>query len=285
VLDGPSFIELLAEQDVRVFGFLMGNSANWPLMQLVTDVSGGFYTPVSNMDDIAGQIARARAQMSHEALHGFTVTVDGAGASGLAAVPRTATHGDQIVAFGKYAGSGSTRVTVTARVGGVPASYEATVTLPEVDERFPELERLWALAKVEELELAYSVDLLDRELARADVEQIGVEYQIVTDETSMILLTEEALRRYGIDPRNRERSLTEEEARAARDEGEPVGTSSGDGSSGASTGYGGTSSGGYSGSGSDSWGGGAIGTVDALALAGGAAFLLLLSARRRRRRR
>ncbi|MEZ5364030.1 MAG: hypothetical protein R2748_17245 [Bryobacterales bacterium] len=45
---------------MRVFGFLMGNSANWPLMRTIADSSGGFYTSVSNADDIVGQILLAK---------------------------------------------------------------------------------------------------------------------------------------------------------------------------------------------------------------------------------
>ena len=61
---------------------------------------------------------------------------------------------------------------------------------------------------------------------------LGVQYQIVTDETSMVVLSDEAFAERGIDRRNAERTKTEREARARRatqpiqrrraDEGKPM---------------------------------------------------------------
>ena len=47
VVDPSAFHELMKKADVRVFGFLMGNSANWPLMRSVCEASGGFYASSS----------------------------------------------------------------------------------------------------------------------------------------------------------------------------------------------------------------------------------------------
>jgi Ca-activated chloride channel family protein len=69
IVDPRRFHELMKQYDVRVFGFLMGNSANWPLMRLVCDASGGFYAPISNADDVIGQLMLAKSKITHEALH------------------------------------------------------------------------------------------------------------------------------------------------------------------------------------------------------------------------
>ena len=42
VVEPKKFQELLARYDVRVFGFLLGNNANWPLMRTITQATGGF---------------------------------------------------------------------------------------------------------------------------------------------------------------------------------------------------------------------------------------------------
>ena len=52
--------------------------------------------------------------------------------------------------------------------------------------------------------------------ARQSIRDIGVSYQIVTDQTSMVVLTDEAFAEHGIDRRNLRRSDAEAQARAVR---------------------------------------------------------------------
>ncbi|MCP4808296.1 MAG: VWA domain-containing protein, partial [Proteobacteria bacterium] len=59
IIDPERFDQLMRSHDVRLFGFLMGNSANWPLMRVLTEATGGFYAEVSNADDVVGQIMLA----------------------------------------------------------------------------------------------------------------------------------------------------------------------------------------------------------------------------------
>jgi Ca-activated chloride channel family protein len=62
IVDPASFHSPMQDTDVRIFGFLLGNSANWPLMQTICDASGGFYKPISASDDLFGQIRSPRAK-------------------------------------------------------------------------------------------------------------------------------------------------------------------------------------------------------------------------------
>jgi len=62
------FIELVRSYDVRLFTFIMGNSANLPLLSAITDASGGFSMPVSNGDDIVGSILLAKSTSHQHAL-------------------------------------------------------------------------------------------------------------------------------------------------------------------------------------------------------------------------
>jgi Ca-activated chloride channel family protein len=55
IVSPTEFHKLMKQYDVRVFGFLMGNSGNWPLMRTICNATGGFYAGVSNDDDIIGQ--------------------------------------------------------------------------------------------------------------------------------------------------------------------------------------------------------------------------------------
>jgi Ca-activated chloride channel family protein len=222
LVDGPSFSALLAERDVRVYGFLLGNSGNWALMQLISDVSGGFYAQVSNADDIAGQLLLARDKITHQALHGFEVQLSGGAVSELTHSQTKVHRGEQVVIFGRYAQPGPVELDVAATVTGKLQHYEGSFDLPERDTSNPELERLWAFAQVRWLEYQAQMELTDPARAAETIAALGVDYQLVTDETSMILLSDEDFARYGIDPNNRERTAREEEARTLRMAGDPV---------------------------------------------------------------
>ena len=77
VLEPREFHKLMKQTDVRVFGFLLGNSANWPLMRTVCDATGGFWAQISNEDDILGQIVLAKSKVTHEALHDAEIRIRG----------------------------------------------------------------------------------------------------------------------------------------------------------------------------------------------------------------
>ncbi len=163
-----------------------------------------------------------------------------------------------------------------ANIAGRIEEFTHHVELPAVDETYPELERLWALGRTRWLEYVIRLGVAPPD-AEAEMLQVGLDYQIVTDKTSMLLLPESAFAEIGIDRANRDRTRTEEEARRLRDEGvsdapSPAST----GSSGSSSG--GSSSGGSSGS-SGGHGGGAVGPLEALTCLG---LALLMFARRRR---
>ncbi len=217
IVDGPAFVSLLARHDVRVFGFLMGNSGNWPLLERIAEVTGGFYDQVSNDDDIGGRMAIAREKTRYEAMHDFRLSIEGVDASELTTVPGTAHYGQQLVAFGRYAHGGSAHVIVRARITGRDVQYEAFVDLPDRADLHPEIERLWAFGRVRELEYGAHMELVDREVARDETTALGVEYQIVTDETAMLLVPDEVFEQLGIDRNNRDRTAAEERARMLRD--------------------------------------------------------------------
>jgi Ca-activated chloride channel family protein len=222
VIDGPSFAKLLSETDVRVFGFLMGNSANWPLMQLITETSGGFYAPFSNADDVGGELALVRDKMTHQAMYDFAVKLSGDNVFDLTQIPSKVHRGEQVVLFGRYHTPGPVALTVTARVTGEQKQYAAQFQLPARDDTTPELERLWAYARVHELEYQGDMQLMAADDVARLTAQLGLEYQLVTDQTSMIVVDQDTLARFGIDPDNRARAEGEADARMLRTAGTPV---------------------------------------------------------------
>jgi Ca-activated chloride channel family protein len=217
VVEPREFYELMKATDVRVFGFLLGNSANWPLMELIADTSGGFYSQVSNQDDILGQILLAKEKVTHEALHDAALHISGVHAFDVTGrVPRKVYRGQQLVLFGRYDGSGQAAVRLDAALTGQDASYATRFDFPAQSDEHPELERLWALARIEELERSMRAGLLEPEEGESAIEALGVAYQIVTDQTSMVVMDDAAFEEHGVERRNRVRVESEREARARR---------------------------------------------------------------------
>ncbi len=217
IVEPGAFQTLLEKNDVRVFGFLMGNSANWPLMRIVADASGGFYAGVSNDDDIIGQLVQAKQKIRHECIHDAELHV-----SGVKVVDATdgfigkVYRGQQLVMFGRYETAGPAEIRLVGRKTGQDFAYRIAVDFPEIATADPEVERLYAMAKVEEAQELAMLGRLNQEESRAIVRDLGLKYQLVTDETSMLVLPDEEFTARGIERKNLRRVAIEEGARTLR---------------------------------------------------------------------
>jgi Ca-activated chloride channel family protein len=217
VIDPRDFYQLMQQYDVRVFGFLMGNNANWPLMRTITESSGGFFASVSNADDIIGQIMLAKSKITFEALHDVSVKISGVEVSDITdEFFGKVYRGQQLVLFGRYTQGGEARVTLKARLTGEDKTYTTRFTFPNVDTGNPEIERLWALARIEQTEALQQIGAVAASEAEASIRDVGLAYQLVTDHTSMVVLADEAFAERGIERRNQERVAREHQAQAQR---------------------------------------------------------------------
>jgi Ca-activated chloride channel family protein len=217
IIAPQEFHKLLKQHDVRVFGFLMGNSANWPLMRTICDATGGFYAGVSNDDDIIGQIMLAKSKITHECLHDASLKV-----SGVKILDETddfigkVYRGQQLVIFGRYDNAGSAKVTLNAKLTGADKTYSTTFHFPEIDTDNPEVERLFALNRIEMIEDQENSGLLPKTESEDAIRSLGLKYQLVTDHTSMVLLSDESFTQRGIERHNKARITEERRAQALR---------------------------------------------------------------------
>lgn len=212
------FYQLVKKYDVRVFGFLLGNSANWPLLRTLADATGGFYTAVSNDDDIVGQLILAKGKVTHEALHNAVFKFSGPARvfDTTGDTPRKIYRGQQLVIFGRYEGAGPTTVSLRASLTGDDKTYTTTVNFPAIDTDNPEIERLWAMSLIEQIEVKEHAGLEPAAESHDAIQHLGVAYQLVTDYTSMIVLDDETHAKRGIARRNQQRSAAELAAQSVR---------------------------------------------------------------------
>ena len=216
VTEKEGFLTLLERYDVRLFTFVMGNSANRPLLQSMTDISNGFAVSISNSDDIIGQLMLAVDKMTHQAFRDVSVHINGGGVADVTPQKlQTLYRGEQLVVMGHYFKSGNVTVTMKGKIGAEKKQYQTTITLPDIDESNPELERLWAFEKIEQLQS--QIDYLgeDSDIKQAMVET-ALEYGLVTDFTSMIVVRDEVFQQQGIARNNKKRVEKEQNARNVR---------------------------------------------------------------------
>ena len=162
-VDPRVFRELMRRYDVRVFGFLLGSCANWPLMRAIAESSGGFYAAVSNADDMLGQLLLAKSKIAYEALHDASFSLSGVDTADVVGLEAGKVYrGQQLVLFGRYDGPGRATLDLHARLTGEDRTYTTTFDFPAIDTAHPEIERLWAMRRVQELDARADAGVLDR---------------------------------------------------------------------------------------------------------------------------
>ena len=218
VTEQKDFIKLIRSYDVRLFTFIMGNSANRPLLTAITDASNGFAMSVSNSDDIVGSILLAKSKVTHEALHGAKLAIKGIKTFDLTPEKIGSLYrGQQLTIFGHYSGGGEAEVILSGKISGKDKLYRTSFTLPETSTANPELERLWAYASIEQLsrEMENFGENADMKQAITD---LGVQYGLVTDYTSMVVVREGVFKQLGIERNNAKRLKREFTAQKQRAE-------------------------------------------------------------------
>lgn len=210
------FLELLEKKDVRLFTFVMGNSANRPLLDAMTTASNGFAVSISNSDDIVGKILEATSKVTHESLHGVELSIKGVKTSDLTPVDIGSLYrGQQLVVLGHYWGDGMADIRLSGKISGVKKEYRTQIEFPESDTLNPELERLWAFASIEDMMQEIHNFGEDADIKQA-VTDIAIEYGLVTDYTSMLVVRDEVFDSLGIKRTNKQRLEKEQVAQQAR---------------------------------------------------------------------
>jgi len=218
------FLDLVRKNDVRLFTMIMGNSANRPLLEAISTRSGGVALSVSNSDDIIGAVLTARSKITHQALHDISVEVNGTRVYDVEnGGARSLYRGQQLILFGHYEGGGAAEVVLKGKISGEPKEYRTTFNFPAVDERNPEIERLWAFSAIDQMLFEMEDFGTNPDLEQA-VTDLAVQYGLVTEYTSMIVVREEMFDKYGIDRNNRDRLETEHNAQTQRSTAQPQST-------------------------------------------------------------
>ncbi|MBB5210975.1 VIT and vWA domain-containing protein [Microbulbifer hydrolyticus] len=212
-----AFLKLLEQHDIRLFTFVMGNSANRPLLDGMARVSNGFAMAISNSDDISGRLVQAADKLRHESYRDIDVRISGVKVRDL--TPQrigSLYRGQQLIVFGHYWGDGAAKLTIDGKVSEREVHYTSDLKFPATDTRNPELERLWAYATIEDIQ--NKMDYLGHDADSEDaIVDLAVEHGLVTPYTSLVVVEEQVFEQQGIKRNNKARVDRERAARQNRE--------------------------------------------------------------------
>ncbi|MEM8679836.1 MAG: VIT and VWA domain-containing protein [Planctomycetota bacterium] len=187
-----------------VFAIGVGNEVNRPLLTQVAEEAGGLAAFLSRGDDFERQAAAFRRKLLRPAASSVAIDFTGIEVYDLvpAEIPNLY-HGAPVRVFGRYRRATEPRVEVTADVLGREFASTDALDLGSGDN--PEVERMWASGRVDQLQRAAN-HRGEEHAFQDEIVALGETYSIVTEYTSFIVLeNDDEYRRWKIDRKNAKR--------------------------------------------------------------------------------
>jgi Ca-activated chloride channel family protein len=203
----------------RVFCIGVGNDVNRPLLEQIADDAGGLAAFLSHGDNYTQAAQAFRRKLMRPVAANLALTIDGVTPYDLEpAILPNLFHGAPIRIYGRYRGEGPAKVRLTGDVRGKPFTSADTMVFPERDDANPEIERMWAWKRIDQLQKKAdrtgSRDAVINEIVR-----LGETYSIVSEYTSFLVLENDAeYQRWQIERRNVRRLGRDRIAQASREE-------------------------------------------------------------------
>jgi Ca-activated chloride channel homolog len=179
-------------RNVRVFCVGVGNDVNKPLLEQIALESGGLASFISHGDDFERQAKAFRRKLLRPAATDVSLRIQGVDSYEIepATIPNLY-HGTPVRIFGRYSGSGEARVEIRANIEGVELKESVRLVFPSEDTANPEINRMWALRRVEGI-LNRADAAGSRESVAGEIVRLGETYSIVTEYTSFLVLENDA---------------------------------------------------------------------------------------------
>jgi Ca-activated chloride channel homolog len=187
----------------RVFCIGVGNDVDRPLLEQLAEESGGLAAFLSRGDDFERQSQLFRAKLVRPEATDLVFRFSGVEVFDVEPQRLPSLYaGSPLRVYGRYRGGGKLQVQVTGKRGATPFEQAATLTLPEKDKAHPEIERIWALRRVQRL-LKDADRTGSRDAVVAEVVRLGEAFAIATEYTSFLVLENDAeYQRWKVERRN-----------------------------------------------------------------------------------
>jgi Ca-activated chloride channel family protein len=204
-------------RNTRVFCIGVGNEVNRPLLEQMAQDSGGLAAFISRGDNFKRQAKAFRRKLMRPVATDLQIGIKGVRTYDLEpkVIPNLY-HGSPIRIYGRYAGDGDAQIEIRGQIQGLDFEKSATLPFPETDPGNPEIERMWAWKRIDQL-----LKTADRNGSRQqvvdEVIDLGETYSIITEYTSFLVLENDAeYKRWKIERRNNQRMNRDRKALTAR---------------------------------------------------------------------
>jgi Ca-activated chloride channel family protein len=187
----------------RVFCIGVGHEVNRPLLTQLAQEAGGLAAFVSQGDDFKRQAEAFRRKLTRPAVGNLRIEFAGGNIHDVepAELPNLY-HGVPLRIYGRYGAPGSTKVTVTGDVQGQPFQQTIDLELPALDESNPEIERMWAWKRVDQL-MAAARERGDSQSVTDQIVRLCEDFSIASEYASFIVLeNDDEYRRWKIERKN-----------------------------------------------------------------------------------
>ncbi len=216
-----TLIQLIDQRpsNTRVFCIGVGNEVNRPLLEQMAQESGGLAAFISRGDNFKRQAKAFRRKLMRPAASDLSLNLDAIGAYDVTPerLPNLY-HGAPVRVYGRYKAAGDKEIVLNANVQGEVISESMTMPFPDSDLDNPEIERMWALQRVDQLMKQINRSGANDRLVD-EIIRLGEEFSIVTQYTSFLVLeNDREYQRWKIDRRNSRRLERDRAAQKRRQE-------------------------------------------------------------------
>jgi len=200
--------------NVRVFCIGVGNEINRSLLGQMAEEAGGLAAFLSRGDDFNRQAKAFQRKLMHPVATNLEVGFSGFDIYDLTPDKLPNLYfGMPVRIYGRYRGHGIVRVELTGEVNGRKVATTAELDFPAKDADNPEIERMWAWHRMEELKRQHEIRP-DAQLAD-EIIRLGETYSITSEYTSFLVLENDAeYKRWKIERRNVDRIRRDRTAQA-----------------------------------------------------------------------
>lgn len=203
-----------APESTRVFCVGIGNEVNRPLLKQLSERAGGLAAFVSLQDDFKRQSQAFRRKLMRPVATNVSISISGVDTFDV--LPGDLPdlfYGAPLRMIGRYKQGGTSLVTIRAEVMGQPFEQTVEVSLPKSSDDNPEIERMWAYSRVQQL-----MNEIREKGSGSNVESEIVRlcegYSIVSEYASFIVLENDSeYKRWAIERRNATRVRRDDLAR------------------------------------------------------------------------
>ncbi|MEJ2689521.1 MAG: VIT and VWA domain-containing protein [Deltaproteobacteria bacterium] len=191
--------------NVRVFCIGVGNEINRSLLSQMAEDAGGLAAFLSRGDDFSRQAKAFQRKLMHPVAANLQLRTTGIDTYNLTPqkLPNLY-YGMPVKIYGRYRGKGIGQVELTGEVNGRRIVTKTELDFPARDPDNPEIERMWAWHRMEELKRQHEIRPDSRLVD--EIVRLGETYSITSEYTSFLVLENDAeFKRWKIERRNASR--------------------------------------------------------------------------------